>query len=166
MAETPEAVMLRAAGTAVLIDITGPDLPRVLHWGADPGEVPADRLAADLTSAMPFSAFDSWWPLTLLPGEPDGWSGRPGLAGHRGGADVFPRLVVREQPVIEHEDGAASLVVEAADPQSGLATRSELRLEACGVLRIRHTVTNTGATGYTVAALRAVLPVPAEAGEV
>ncbi|MBC8090385.1 MAG: hypothetical protein H7Y15_00230, partial [Pseudonocardia sp.] len=30
-----DTVLLRAGGTAVLLDVTGPDLPRVLHWGVD-----------------------------------------------------------------------------------------------------------------------------------
>ena len=35
MTDTP--VLLRAAGVGVLLDVTGPELPRILHWGADPG---------------------------------------------------------------------------------------------------------------------------------
>ena len=30
-------IALRAAGVAVVLDASGPGLPRVLHWGADPG---------------------------------------------------------------------------------------------------------------------------------
>ena len=81
---------------AVLLDVSGPGLPRVLHWGADPGD--AGRRAARALAAVParrrvpHTALDAPWPLTLLPGQPDGWSGRPGLAGHRDGADLFPRL--------------------------------------------------------------------------
>ena len=35
-------VLLRSAGVAVLLDVEGPDLPRILHWGADPGALPAE----------------------------------------------------------------------------------------------------------------------------
>src|SRR5689334_9682089 len=84
--------LLRAAGVAVLVDTDGPLLPRVLHWGADPGALDDDavrRLAADLTPAVGNAGLDEPWPFPLLPGEADGWSGRPGLAGHRDGRSPF-----------------------------------------------------------------------------
>lgn len=47
---------LRAAGTALVVELTEP-VPRVLHWGADPGELSVDALAALLmpktTARMP-----------------------------------------------------------------------------------------------------------------
>ncbi|MBI4943233.1 MAG: alpha-galactosidase [Actinobacteria bacterium] len=165
----PDTLLLRAAGAAVLLDTSGPGLPSVLHWGADLGDLDADaraRLVAALAPAVPHSALDTPWPLTLLPGEPDGWSGRPGLAGHRDGADLFPRLVTDGAPTVATtDDGAQELVVDAADVAAGIATRSVLRLEADGLLRVRHTVTNTGAGTYVLAGVTAVLPVPARAGE-
>ncbi len=49
-------VLLRRAGVAVLVDVRGPGLPRVLHWGGDPGELDdaaLARLGADLTPGVP-----------------------------------------------------------------------------------------------------------------
>ena len=114
---------------------------------------------------LPHARFDDAAPFTLLPGEPDGWSGRPGLAGHRGGADVFPRLVLTA-PVAPGAEGSAQVLrAEAADVGAGVATVSELRLEASGLLRVRHTVINAGSGEYTVDGLVALLPVPATASE-
>ncbi|HEX2809000.1 MAG TPA: glycoside hydrolase family 36 N-terminal domain-containing protein, partial [Kineosporiaceae bacterium] len=161
--------LLRAAGVGVVVDLAGPLPPRVLHWGGDPGPLDdeaLERLAADVVPGGPHSAVDEPWPLTLLPGEPDGWSGRPGLAGHRDGAGVFPRLALTAPATTEvTADGTQRLIAEAADPQAGVATSSELRLEPSGLIRLRHTVTNTGAGTYTLDGLTALLPVPAAAGE-
>ena len=174
---TPAPLLLRAAGTAILLDLDGHLLPRVLHWGADVGDLDLDacrELATALTPAVPHSALDEPIPLTLLPGEPDGWSGRPGVAGHRGAdstqaersAAVHPRLAVTAVtgPAVD-ADGAQQVAVDAADPDAGLVTHTELRLEPAGLVRIRHTLTNIGSGDYTLAGLLAMLPVPAEAGE-
>ncbi|HEY6794726.1 MAG TPA: alpha-galactosidase [Kineosporiaceae bacterium] len=160
--------LLRAGGVGVLVDATGPQHPRVLHWGADPGDLTGDELealAAALVPGLPFAGLDERWPLTLLPGEPDGWSGGPGLTGHREGTSVFPRLALTAPAAVRAEDGAQVLVAEAADPDAGVATASELRLEPSGLVRLRHTVTNTGPGLYTLGGLSVVLPVPAEARE-
>ncbi len=165
----PAPVLLRAAGTAVLLDVEGPELPRVLHWGADPGDLGEEdlrRLAEDLVPAVPNSALDAVWPLTLVPGEVDGWSGRPGLAGHRNGESVFPRLVLDGPASVEPgPEGGGSLHAAARDEENGLGVDVELRLASTGVLRVIVSVTNTGPGIYDVASLSALLPVPGRAGE-
>jgi alpha-galactosidase len=163
-------LLLRAAGTAVLIDLTpaGGGLPQVLHWGADPGPLPDDELSTvgDLMPAVAHNALDEPSRFTLLPGQPDGWAGRPGLSGHRDGGDPYPRFVVSGNTVTSEPDGGTELVVTAADESAGLGLTVWLRLEATGVLRIRTEVTNTGAGPYTVDAVTALLPVPDAATEV
>lgn len=37
---------LRASGTSVVLDLGGDTLPRILHWGADLGELSDEDLAA------------------------------------------------------------------------------------------------------------------------
>ena len=72
-------LLLRSAGVGVLLDTDGPQLPRVLHWGADPGPLddPAlTRLIDDLAPGVGNSALDEPWPFTLVPSQADGWSGR------------------------------------------------------------------------------------------
>lgn len=166
----PAPLLLRAGGVGVLLDVAGPGLPRVLHWGADPGPLTGDeaaRLVGDLAPGVAQSALDDPWPLTLLPGEPDGWSGRPGVAGHRDGEDMFPRFAVDGPPAVEEQDdGTHAVTVRAADADAGLAVTTWLRLEPSGVLRVRHALANTGPGAYTVAGVEAVLPLPAAAQEV
>ena len=79
---------------ALLLDLTGSGLPRILHWGSDPGPLEPGELAAlvaDLVPGVAHNAIDEPLRLSLLPGQPDGWEGRPGLSGHRDGAAPFPR---------------------------------------------------------------------------
>ncbi|MGJ7440204.1 hypothetical protein ACR80Q_04030, partial [Aquipuribacter sp. MA13-6] len=88
---------LSAAGVQLLL-LERPDgLPELVHFGVDLGWRPedgpdaAEQLLRAGAPPVPRSALDSAWPLTLLPGEPDGWSGRPALSAHRGGRAVVPR---------------------------------------------------------------------------
>lgn len=161
-------VLLRAAGTAVVLDVEGPHLPRVLHWGADPGELGVEDLRAlahDLVPAVPGSALDAPWPLTLVPAEADGWSGRPGLAGHRGGGAVFPRLVLDDDVRVDGTPGGGGVGVTARDDEAGLSVDVDLRLTATGVVQLGLSVTNMGSGTYDVSGLTALLPVPGRAGE-
>jgi len=85
---SPDLAVLRSSGTALVLDTSGPGLPRVLHWGAD---LPDDAVAALPLLAqgpVPHSALDAPWPLTVLPGPADGWLGTPGYAAHRAGGSA------------------------------------------------------------------------------
>ncbi|MER6593160.1 alpha-galactosidase, partial [Micromonospora purpureochromogenes] len=85
----PSVIHLRRAATSLVLDARGPGLPRVVHWGADLGPLPADDLPALVDATIPPvvpSSFDAPTVLSLLPEASAGWSGRPGLAGHRDGA--------------------------------------------------------------------------------
>jgi alpha-galactosidase len=165
--------LLRSAGVAVLLDARGPQLPRVLHWGADPGDLDDEalgRLAADLQPGLARSGFDEPWPFPLLPAQADGWTGRPGLSGSRDGLAPYPSLQLASSaetpPVQIHGDADAQvLTVRGEDRGTGLEVTSELRLEPAGLLRLRHTVTNTGDGPYALDGLLALLPVPDRAGE-
>ena len=167
-----EPLLLRAAGTAVLLDLSGEPgsgLPQVLHWGSDPGALePAElsELAAGLRQGVGHNSLDVPSRFSLLPAQSEGWSGRPGLAGHRDGADSYPRFLVTGFTLTPEPDGACELVVTAADEPAGLGLTSTVRLESTGVLRLSTEVTNTGEGHYTVDGLTALLPVPAEATEV
>ena len=161
------AVVIESAGTALAV-LPRPEapsgLPEVLHWGTSLAGGPAayDALATVTVPPAPPSAFDEPWPLTLLPGEADGWSGTPGWSGHRGGGDAAARW-----HDVTCEATGATLVTRATSP-GGLALELRHALDAHGVLRVDASVTNTSEdpTPLDVAALRAVLPLPLRADEV
>jgi alpha-galactosidase len=152
----------------VLLDLAGPGLPQVLHWGSDPGPLEPDEIVAlvgNLGAGVAHNSPDREFRLSLLPGEPDGWAGRPGLSGHRDGAASFPRFTVSDVVQNSLPGGGTELVIQAADAEDGVGLTSWLRLEASGVLRIRHEVTNTGDGRYCVNGVTALLPVPDTATE-
>ncbi|GAA0673266.1 alpha-galactosidase [Kitasatospora atroaurantiaca] len=157
-----QVVVLSADGVALVLDVTGPGLPRVLHWGADLG-VPAED------GAQAFAALDDARPSAprrLIPFQGEGWFGRPALAGHRDGAVRPPRFALSEPVSVRARAGAGGTVeVRAADPGAGLELHCTVELTPEGVARIRHTVTNTAPTPYTLDGLACLLPIPAHATE-
>jgi len=162
-----DVVLLRAAGVGLLLDTRGEDLPRVLHWGADPGPLDAEgarRLADDLQPVVLSSSLDDRWPFTLLPGQADGWPGTPGLSGDRDGTDQFPRWRRRGGVEVVVEPGGAAVATCRGEDAAGLVVDVVVRLESSGLVRIRHELTDL-LGGYRPAGLLAALPVPEQAEE-
>jgi len=165
------AVVLRAGGTAVLLDLAGPGVPRVLHWGADL-DLPRSSLSgvvAALEPGVPPGALDAPWPLTLVPGAADGWPGRPALRGHRpvpgsAGAAAYPRWSVRSTEVLPAQRPSSARVV-AADAALGLELTCAVALDPAGVLTVDVTLRNIGDDSYLLDGITPVLPVPARAAE-
>ncbi len=162
----------RAAGVSVVLalDAVGGLLPQVVHWGADLGDPGADDLAGLALAAVPSVGWDHPTDvvrrLTPLPEHARGWVGRPGLEGSRDGRDWSPTLRLRDQDATVTGDGTARLSARADDPVARLEVLLELELTPSGLLRTRAEVTNTdGDAPYRLDALRLVLPVPPEAGE-
>lgn len=165
---------LRAAGTSLLL-ATGGTLPRVLHWGADLGEVD-DAAAAEIerASVMPTASgtADEPYDLSVLPEQSAGWLATPGITGHRAGTDFSTAFTQTGLTVTgEGRDAsgaplAATVVVEAADTAAGLSLTWTLELTAHGLVRTRTALTNTGSGTFDLATLDAVLPLPREAGEI
>jgi alpha-galactosidase len=163
----PSLVCLRAGETMLVLDLAGPKPPRVLHWGADLGPLDEAGLAALATASQGIPVqIDEPTPVTLLPAQAEGWQGRPGVSGHRDGAWPYLRLEQTAAPAIEVDAaGGGRITVTAADGEAGVATRSEIVLTPAGVLKVRHTVTNTGAGVWTCDRVEALLPVPGHARE-
>ncbi|MGN6300563.1 MAG: alpha-galactosidase [Angustibacter sp.] len=164
-------VHLRAAGTSLLLDTEGPRLPRVLHWGADLGDLALDDAQVDavraaLTTAVPRSALDQPMLLTVLPTEADGWSGAPGVAGHREGVGAHPVLRLQGIDSTSAPEGGGLVAARAADVAAGLEVEVTLALDEHGVLTVSASVTNTGGGTYALAAVRPHLPLPHVATEV
>jgi alpha-galactosidase len=154
---TPGWIVLRRAGVAVVLDCAGPGLPRIVHWGADLGEL----TGADC-SALP-ARYDV--PPTVLPTRAQGWAGRPGLTGHRGGHASQPLFELAEATV-RHEADGDHVRYRGVDAAAQLRLDGELELGAEGVLRHRLTLTSTASDAespYAVEELLSLLPVPEHA---
>src|SRR5436305_7769521 len=149
----------RAAGVSVVVDVSGGGLPRILHWGADLGELDEAGLAALRAVRRPAPIgfpVDGASDVAVLPEQSAGRLGGTGPVGDRSGRDCSARFqVVRV-------DGG---MVRAEDAQAGLALDLVLELTPSGLVRQRATVTNLGATPSTVDAVTLTLPVPPQAVE-
>ena len=182
---SPEVVVLAAAGACVVLDVAGPSLPRVLHWGADLGGGQHDGdggegrdapVGAGLLAqaAVPNSSVDDLLGLPLLAGELDGWLGTPGVAGHRPGAGAHPRWsLTGPADVVRDADGGGRVTARAQDTVLGLLVEVVLTMDPHGVLVIAPTLTATaptadapGTAGYEVGGLTALMPLPPDALEV
>ncbi|MGB5950960.1 MAG: glycoside hydrolase family 36 N-terminal domain-containing protein, partial [Ornithinimicrobium sp.] len=164
--------VLRGGGSSLIL-LRRPDgLPEIVHWGADLGDLDDDTLAVNMVlagaPATPQSGLDDAWPLTLLPSETDGWSGRPGITAHREGRTTIPRFanaaITRSEN--DHDIGGAEVMVHATDERAEIGWSCRLRLDTHGVLSMQHSVTNTGEEILSVAGLLAIMPLPSTAGEV
>jgi alpha-galactosidase len=158
---------LRAAGTSLVLDCSGTGLPRVRHWGPDLGDLTdADLAALVLTgeAQLVSNTLGVRVPVAVLPEQSAGWLGTPGVAGHRDGTDFSTSFQVAELRTDEPGVGGR-LTVTAADKVAGLGLTLEIELTASGVVRQRATLTNEGATAYTVDGVLITLPVPAHATE-
>jgi len=160
---------LRAGSVEVLVQIPAVGLPRVLHWGADLGEVPDRELEQLALAAVPevtSYVLDDPVPVAVLPEHALGWSGLPGVCGHRDdGSDwsaLFTPVAVRR----EDDTGTARVVVDALDAAASLGVQVELEVLPSGLVRTRARLRNTSADeAYWVESLSVTLPVPPVADE-
>ncbi len=159
---------LRGGGVTLVIDDApghGCGYPRVLHWGADLGDLEqpdATGLISTATVGVANAVADVAALPSLLAVEADLWRGRPGLSAHRDGRPVLPRW----SDVAVERAGPGSLVISARDDAAGLAVTSSLGLDEAGVATLTHTLTHTGDSLLDLAGVVAYLPVPHEATEV
>ncbi|MDR2347226.1 MAG: alpha-galactosidase, partial [Bifidobacteriaceae bacterium] len=164
----PPIIQLRAAGVSLVLGLAGPNLPRVLHWGADLGDLgPADLAAmvAASRSGEKENSPDEPVTLTVLPENSHSWPGLPGLSGHRAGRDFSTRFEAGAIVQGRRQDGTQTLRVEAADEAAGLRLTLEIELTADGLVAMRARVTNAGAGTYTVDGLALAAPTPSRAVE-
>lgn len=187
------SVVLRAAGVALMLDVSPGRLPSVLHWGPDVGELTGAELAALRDMSTPVRAshsIDEPQPVTVLPEHATGWMGLPGLSGSRAGADWSPRFTIARlvcdpsslasrstdaigAPLISDEmpdssalSRAGRVTVDARDDAAALALRLEIELTHHGLVRLRAGVRNDHRDlPYTVDGLMLALPVPNVAQE-
>ena len=159
-----ELVHLTAGGVSLVLDCRDDALPAVVHWGAALGPLDTDALTAladaDVTPVSP-NEMDDPVRLSVLPEPHRGWSGRPGLAGHRDGADWSPAFTVTSLAVTD-----SAVTADAEDTVAGLTVRVTIEMLGSGLVRARAGVTNTADGLYTVDDLTLAMPIPSGAREI
>jgi alpha-galactosidase len=164
----PPVVQLAAAGVSVVLALPQDALPVVLHWGADPGPLDEAGLAdleAAASPALATNGVDGHVPVAILPEAWTGWTGTPGLEGHRAGTAWAPQF----RPVdtaVRRDDAGGAVTTTAVDDRAALRLVLETELLPSGLVRLRAAVTNLGEETYVVDALRLALPVPTSADEI
>lgn len=114
MPSSDRTLHLRAGEVSVVLHVPDAGPPALLHWGRDLGALDDEAIDALVRSAVPpvpHSALDEPWWLTLLPGEADGWSGRPAVSGHVGGRALHPRWRTAGLACSAEESGARAVEV-------------------------------------------------------
>ncbi|WP_433894240.1 alpha-galactosidase [Streptomyces sp. CA-111067] len=167
-------VHLRAAGTSLLVELTEP-VPRVLHWGADLGELPEqDAAALALTAEGPVlkNAIDRPRQFTIWPTEADGWSGTPAHQGHLAGTATAPRPATTATSYQADPAGGGELIVAMSDCAGSLDITVTYRLEPSGVLAVGAEISRSATARdrhsepYDLSALTTLLPLPRRATEI
>lgn len=172
---------LTAGGVSVVLDATAGRLPAVVHWGPFLGPQSSDSiraLAAAVEEPDTGNVVDQAVRVALLPEHHAGWEGRPGVIGHRGGADWSPLFTVASIDVATEaggdvrrdgrlvEVGPATATFRAHDTVAGLELTVEFELLASGLVRTRAAIANVGSGVYEVSELNVALPVPTRAREI
>ncbi|KSW13763.1 alpha-galactosidase [Cellulomonas sp. B6] len=163
--DTADVLHLRASGVSLVLDLAA-GLPRVLHWGADLGDLTRDALAAlrlAAGSAPAASSVDGEVVPSVLPEQSTGWLGVPGLTGSRGGRGWSTAFVVDRATLAPTPGGGDLVTVAASDAAAGLHLELVLEVTPQGLVRQRATVTNVGEGTYDVEGLLLTLPVPLRA---
>lgn len=162
---------LRAHGVSVVVDTSGARLPRVVHWGRDLGDLSGPELAQVRLATLPQPigySVDGPVDVAVLPEQSAGWTGTPGLSGHRGGASFSTQFTVLASTVSTEGLApgiAARLRVHSHDDAARLRLDYTLELTRSGLVRHRAVVTNTGDDAFTLDRLLLTLPVPDAATE-
>jgi alpha-galactosidase len=176
MPSTPARIVtLRAAGTSLVVELTEP-VPRVLHWGADLGELSGEAgaaLALTADGAVLNNAIDIPRRFTVWPTEADGWHGTPAHHGHLGGAAAAPGPTLTDVDVRQDPSGGGEVAIELTDAAAGLDLTVTYALTPSGVLSAATAVTrraDPAADGngqpYDLTGLATLLPLPRRAGEI
>lgn len=159
-----DLVHLTAGGVSLVLDCRDAALPAVVHWGEALGPLDADALTelvdADVAPVAQ-NEMDDPVRVAVLPEPNRGWSGRPGLSGHRDGRDWSPAFTVRSLDVTD-----TTVTADAVDDTAGLAVRVTIEVLVSGLVRARVAVTNTAAGDYTVDDLTVAMPIPSGAREI
>ena len=159
----PAGVHLRRGDTSLAVRLDSTELPCILHWGPDLGDLAVEHLP-DLLRSLEMPTVDgaiyqhSW--ASVLPQQTSGWVGRPGLLGSRAGQAWALTFDSVDHTVTESTD-RTRLTSVALDGPAGVEVTTEIELFGNGLLRLRACVRNLTETPYEVTLLEPSLPVPA-----
>ncbi len=146
-----------------------PGLPRILYWGADLGDLSEEavrELAVVSVAQVTSYVMDDPVPAAVLPEHALGYSGWPGVSGHRDGRDWSPLFSVTGVERVGDVD-SPGIVIQGVDETAALQVEIRLELTPSGLVRARAGLTNTHASEpYRVDAVHVALPVPPVADEV
>ncbi len=155
----PDHIHLHGATFDVVVDVATPT-PTIVHWGQALGDASnLEALDAVLGRPAVAGALGAVAPVSVVPLHADGFVGRPGLVGRRGGGrDWAPRFTPTA-----HLLGGDVLTVESLDEVAGLALTTEISVG--DVLSARVTIANLGDRRYSLEELTVSLPLPDGADE-
>ncbi|MDO4898595.1 MAG: alpha-galactosidase [Rothia sp. (in: high G+C Gram-positive bacteria)] len=175
---TLNQLYLRSEGVSLLLDIADGELPAVIHWGADLGDISAEEATTlALGNVQHISINDQEKPtrMNLLATHEAGWHGRPAIDGARAnGAGWTTKLKVTAltsevtggvQSGTFFTGGAGTLTFTTEDDDAQVKVTIIIELLPSGLVRSRAALTNTGADTYEVRELGIVFPVPSNARE-
>ncbi len=163
---TTPLIHLSTNELSVVIDPSS-GTPTVLHWGEPlSGPLNDDALRSALQAPITNGNLDVVAPISLLPEHGSGYSGRPGLEGHRSnGAGWSPRFTLVSAEQLSEADRDRAVVL-SLDAHEGLELATEFEVLASGVLRTKVSIHNVADTPYQLVAVRQTLPLPSAAQEV
>lgn len=163
----PQIVVLRGGGASLIVELSRP-VPRILHWGADLGELEARDLGALRLTASGVVAHNSPAQprqLSVLPTEADVWSGTPGIEGFIVGGTAFLRLALTG---FEVAASGSELDLELCDELLAVQVSIHYGLDRFGILAVRASVrrpADPALPEFVLSGLNVLLPVPERATE-
>jgi alpha-galactosidase len=163
---SPSPLHLTRGGVSLVVSRDAAGIPAVVHWGAALGDLDDAALTALVAARAPGasrSAYDVPRRTGLVPDNPRGYSGTPGLAGHRVGGTATasaPSLV--DWQVALADD---AVTCTARDDEAGWEVVVGLALDAGGLLHARTSATNTADGDLHLSSVLTALPVAAHASE-
>lgn len=167
-------VVMHSAGVSLLLVSEDGQLPWVVHWGADVGELDRDGFDA-LVDVSRFSiapsSIDQAQVVGLLPEAGLGYLGKPGLIGSRDGEDwsiqwQLDHVVIDSLAAQDDFVALGAGVVEFHATGGGLGLVLTVEMLPEGLVRTRAELSNRGVTAFDVQELTLALPVPARATEI
>jgi alpha-galactosidase len=155
----PDLVHLTGRSYDVVVDVAD-GIPVIIHWGASLGVgVDPDALVEALGRPSVAGSMERVAPVAVVPVHGDGFVGRPGLVGHRGGGrDWAPSF-----SVVDHRTDGSTLTVEAHDQRAQLTIVTSITVG--DAMTVRASIVNTGEQRYSLDALTVTLPLADHADE-